>query len=64
MADFKSGARKTSVPQRGPNQLMSSLSKAATDAEVAAAATYFSALKPKSIIRVVETETVPKSYVA
>ncbi|HEX9425170.1 MAG TPA: hypothetical protein VF899_18150 [Pyrinomonadaceae bacterium] len=43
---------------------MSSLSKAATDAEVAAAATYFSALKPKSIIRVVETETVPKSYVA
>ena len=64
MADFKSGARKTSVPQRGPNQLMSALSKAATDAEVAAAAAYFSALKPKSIIRVVETETVPKTYVA
>ena len=64
MADFKSGARKTSVPQRVPTQLMTSLSKAATDAEVAAAAAYFSALKPKSTIRVVETDTVPKSYVA
>jgi len=64
MADFKSGARKTSVPQRVPTQLMTSLSKAATDAEVAAAAAYFSALKPKSTIRVGETDTVPKSYVA
>ena len=64
MADFKIGARKTSVPQRGPFQLLSSLSKAITDAEVATAAAYFSALKPKSIIRVVETDTVPKTYVA
>lgn len=64
VADFKSGARKTSVPQRGPPQAMTSLSKAATDAEVAAAAAYFSALHPKQLIRVIETNTVPKSYVA
>lgn len=64
MADFKSGARKTSVPQRGPNRLLTSLSKAVTEAEVDAAAAYFSALKPKAIIRVVETETVPKTFVA
>jgi cytochrome c553 len=64
MADFKSGARKTSVPQRGPPQAMTSLAKAVTDDEIAAAAAYFSALKPKRIIRVVETNTVPKSYVA
>jgi cytochrome c553 len=64
MADFKSGARKTSVPQRLPPQAMTALSKAATDAEVAAAAAYFSALKPKQLIRVIETNTVPKSYVA
>jgi cytochrome c553 len=64
MADFKSGARKTSVPQRVPTQLMTSLSKAVTDAEVEAAAAYFSALKPKSVIGVVETDTVPKTYVA
>ena len=64
MADFKSGARKTSVPQRLPPQAMTSLAKAVTDDEVAAAATYFSALKPKQLIRVIETNTVPKSYVA
>jgi cytochrome c553 len=64
MADFKSGARKTSVPQRAPPQAMTSLAKAATDDEVAAAAAYFSALKPKQLIRVIETNTVPKSYVA
>ena len=64
MADFKSGARKTSVPQRGPPQAMTALAKAATDDEVAAAAAYFSAIKPKQLIRVIETNTVPKSYVA
>jgi cytochrome c553 len=64
MADFKNGTRKTSVPQRGPPQAMTSLAKAATDDEVAAAAAYFSTLKPKQLIRVIETNTVPKSYVA
>lgn len=64
MADYKSGARKTSVPTRGPVALKISLSKDITDAEVQAAAAYFSALKPRSNIRVVETETVPKTFVA
>jgi cytochrome c553 len=63
MADFKSGARTSSVPQRLPVVLMISLSKAVTDAEVQAAAVYFSMLKPKPIISVVETDMVPKSYV-
>ena len=43
---------------------MISLSKDITDAEVQAAAAYFSALKPRSNIRVVETATVPKTFVA
>ena len=64
LADFKSGARKTSVPQRRPPQAMTLLSEAATDSEVAAAAAYFSALHPKQLIRVIETHIVPKSYVA
>jgi cytochrome c553 len=64
MADFKSGARKSSVPERLPPQLMASLSRAATDAEVESAAAYFSALRPRAIIRVVETDTVPKTRVA
>ncbi len=64
MADFKSGARRSSVPERVPPQLMASLSRAATDAEVEAAAAYFSALSPRAIIRVVETDTVPRTRVA
>jgi len=64
MADFKSGARKSSMPQRLPPQAMTSLAKAVTDDEVAAAAAYFSTVKPKQLIQVIETNIVPKSYVA
>ena len=35
--------------------------KGMTDAEVLAAAEYFAALKPKRIIKVVESETIPKT---
>jgi cytochrome c553 len=64
MADYKSGARKFSGPQRSPVLLMTAIAKAATEAEVQAAAAYFSSLKPKPIIRVVETDTVPVTQVA
>jgi cytochrome c553 len=63
MADYKSGARKTSVQKRNID-LMISLSKDIADAEVQAAAAYFSSLRPRSNIRVVETATVPKTFVA
>jgi len=62
MREFKSGARQTSVPGRNVD-LMISLAKAATDAEVEAAAAYFSALKPRAVIKVVEADTVPRTYV-
>src|SRR5499425_364491 len=45
LADFRSGARQTSVPHRLPPTLMISLAKDLTAAEVEAAAAYFSALK-------------------
>ena len=64
MADFKSGARKFSGPQRSSVLLMTAAAKAMTDDEVQAAAAYFSALKPKRITRVVESDTVPKTYIA
>src|SRR3954453_20003513 len=64
MVDFKTGLRKTSVPKRLPPALMISLAKAATDAEVEAAAAYFSSLKPRAKLKVVETDTAPKTYVA
>ena len=62
MADFKSGARRTAVPGRNTD-LMISLAKAATEAEVQAAAAYFSAIEPRAVIRVVEAESIPRTYV-
>jgi cytochrome c553 len=64
MADFKSGERRSSVPEFPPPQLMSSVAKAANEAEIEAAAAYFAALKPRASIKVVETDTVPRTYVA
>ena len=64
IADYKSGARKFSGPQRSAVLLMTAVAKAMTDAEVQAAAAYFSALKPKRIIKVVESEIIPKTYIA
>jgi len=65
MADYKSGARKfAGPPQRGPVLLMTAIAKAASDADIQAAAAYFSSLKPRSVIRVVETDTVPATHIA
>lgn len=64
MADFKNGLRKSSEPRLGPPNLMVTIAKAATDAEIKAAADYFSSFKLKPWIRVVETDTVPKTRIA
>ena len=64
MANYKSGARKFSGPPRSPVTLMVAIAKAATDAEIKAAANYFSSLKPTPNIKVVETDTVPKTQIA
>ena len=64
MADFKSGKRSTALPKRLPQANMIALAKAATDEEITAAAKYFSSLKARQNIRVVETGLVPKTYVA
>jgi cytochrome c553 len=63
MADFKSGARKSLTPERRPPALMTAVAKAASAAEVASAASYFSHLKPRKLITVVETNVVPKTHV-
>src|SRR5262249_49854594 len=64
MADYRSGARSTAVRGRVPPKLMIALSKPITDAEVEAAATYFSTLQPRKRIKVVESETAPKTFIA
>ena len=64
MKDYKSGKRSTALPDRIPQAWMISLSKAANDEEIQAAAQYFAAIKPKKVVDVVESETVPKTTVA
>ena len=63
MADFKSGARKSSKPDLLPQALMMGVADAANDAEVREAAAYFSSLKRTPWIKVIETDTVPKTEV-
>jgi cytochrome c553 len=57
MQDFKSGVRID--PAR-----MNAIAKGMSDDDMRQAAEYFAALKPGGWIKVVETDTVPKSYVS
>jgi cytochrome c553 len=57
MADFKSGARID--PAR-----MNAIAKGMSDEDVRQAAEWFASLSPGGWIKVVETDTVPKSYVS
>ena len=64
LADFKNGRRKSSDSRHAPTSKMISSETKVDENEVQAAAEYFSALKARPWIRVVETETVPKTHVA
>ena len=61
MADYAAGRRSSAVPARAT--VMLTIAAAATAAEVREAADYFSRLKAAKWIRVVEADTVPKTYV-
>lgn len=63
MKDFRSGERKTSISKRTPTTLMIAGSKAISDADIDAAARYFSSLKARQNLRVVEAAVVPESTV-
>jgi len=63
MTDFQSGARKSSEPKHVPVATMIARAAAhATAAESESAANYFSSMKPRPWIRVVETDTVPQTH--
>ena len=64
LADFKNGLRKSSEPRHAPTIAMIARESHVEGKEVRAAAEYFAALKPRPWIRVVETDTVPKTHVA
>ncbi len=57
MADFKNGSRID--PAR-----MNAIAKPMSDEDIKQAAEWFAALKPGGWVKVVETDTVPKSYVS
>jgi len=62
VANFRNGSRKSSVPSLPPT-LMIATANGVSEAELTAAATYFSSLKLLPWIRVVEAATVPKTRV-
>jgi cytochrome c553 len=64
VSDVRKGLRTSSVPASQPHVFMKATVTAATDAEVRAAAEYFSRLKFRPWVRVVEARTVPKTRVA
>lgn len=64
MADYRNGLRKSSEPTMRPPALMVANAKSANEAEVKIAAGYFASVQYKPWIRVVETETVPKTRVS
>jgi len=65
MDDFKSGARKSSEPRHIPVATMiTRVADAATADESQSAARYFASIKPKPWIRVIETDTVPRTHPA
>jgi cytochrome c553 len=64
VADIRSGARRSSEPRMGPPNNMIVVAVGASDDEVKSAAAYFSSLQLKPWIKVIETNTVPKTRVS
>jgi cytochrome c553 len=61
LKDFRSGARKTSDPRKANTALMAGFAKSMTDEDIKVAAKYFSAIPATPWIKVVESDTVPKT---
>jgi len=63
VADFRRGVRRSSEPASLPINLMIAIAKLVSEEDTKVAAAYFSGLKPAPWIRVIETDTVPKTKV-
>ena len=61
MNDFRNDLRKSAEARKGNTGRMIAFAKAMTDDEIKAAAKYFSSMKWTPWIKVVETDTVPKT---
>jgi len=63
LEDFRSGARHITVGDPHATALITTVKKSFAEEQLPAAARYFSSIKPRQWIRVVETSVVPKSFV-
>jgi cytochrome c553 len=61
--DFRSGVRRSAEPASLPINFMTATAKHVNDEDLRIAAEYFESLRPRPWIRVVETDTVPKTEV-
>jgi cytochrome c553 len=61
MHDFRDGKRKSAEPRKNNTNLMITFAKGMSDDEIKAAAEYFGAMKWTPWIKVIETNTVPKT---
>jgi cytochrome c553 len=61
LMDFRNGARVSSDPRKPNTQLMMWFAQQMTDEEIKAAAKYFASIPASPWIRVVESDTVPKT---
>lgn len=64
VADMREGRRKSSTDKMGSINGMMGVAKASNDAEVRIAAAYFSRLKFRKWIRVVQTDKVPRTEIS
>lgn len=64
MNDFKNGLRRSADPRKGNTNRMIAFAKNMTDEEIKAAAVYFGAMKWTPWVKVIETNTVPKTRLA
>jgi cytochrome c553 len=64
MSDFRNGARKSAEPRKANTNAMIAIAKAMTDEEIKATAEYFGSMPWTPWIKVVETETVPKTRIS
>jgi cytochrome c553 len=64
ITDYKNGLRKSSEPKMRPPSMMVDNAKNVTDEDVRISAEYFASLRYQPWIKVIETDTVPKTRVA
>jgi len=64
MEDFRNGGRKSAEPRKANTNVMIAIAKGMTGEEIRAAAEYFGSMKWSPWIKVVETETAPKTRIA